>query len=301
MLQSGKNRNPINVYLNQRLSDNERRRRIFDGDIFILSNVKACAAICDYAMECLRDGFDTDAPESAFLRIPVEEFVARAGKIKNIFTNGLRAKELLRDYAFETGTDPNEYYFDVPRLRIVPNFDYLNAGVSYAYAAHRDTWYGSPDYQINHWMPVAPISPEQTMAIYPAYFQTPVQNSSKDFDLERWNTVERPRAVNNIKTENRVHPLPLENLDPSHAVRFGGNAGDMMIFSGSHLHDTVPNRSKVTRFSVDFRFFHIDDIKNQGRGAIKAPENIDCEATSRELVLDSMFHLGDFSTFRSAA
>jgi hypothetical protein len=285
------------VYLNQKLNDAERRRRIFDGAIFILSGLKTCAAICDHAMGALRDGFGTIAPDTAFLSLPVEEFVRIAASVKGCFTNGTRSKELLRDFANEMGMDPDEYYFDVPRLRIVPNYEYLHAGVSYAYAAHRDTWYGGPRYQINHWMPIMPITPDQTMSLYPAYFDRPIKNSSRHFDLTRWVTFERPRAIENIKKEQRVHPLPEEEPDNGTEIRFGFNAGDIMIFSGTHLHATVPNRSSVTRFSVDFRFFHIDDIRSNGEGRIRAPRNVDSEATSDSYGLDSLFHLGNFSEF----
>jgi hypothetical protein len=286
---------PASVYLNQHLTDPQRRRRLFEGDIFIFSNLRACSAICRHAMDTLCDVFETDSPETAYLNLPVQEFVRRVEAVKNRFTNGLRSKELLQEYAIETGSNPQDYYFLAPAIRIVPNYDYLHAGVSYAYAAHRDPWYGGPQYQINHWMPVRPIAPEQTMAIYPTYFDRPVKNSSNQFDLDHWVNVERKKAVSNIEKEERVHPLPLEDIDVAAEIRFGGNAGDIMVFSGVHLHASVPNYSSETRFSVDFRFYHIDDIKTNGKGEIRAPANVDCEATGN--ILTSLFHLGDFSPF----
>ena len=257
---------PARIYLNQKLDDFERRRRLFDGDIFVLSGLRTCAAICEYAMESLRAGFATQSPEIAFREIPVDEFVRIAASVKNRFTNGLRSKELLRDFAVELGMDPDQYYFDVPRIRIVPHYDYLHAGVSYAYAAHRDTWYGGPTYQINHWMPIMPITPDQTMSIYPSYFTKPIKNSSSQFDLTQWINVERARAVENVEREERLHPLPDKPPEDASEISFGFNASDIMIFSGTHLHATVPNRSSVTRFSVDFRFFHLDDIRSGRRG-----------------------------------
>ena len=35
-----------------------------------------------------------------------------------------------------------------------------------------------------------------------------------------------------------------------------------MLFSAQHLHSTVPNNSGRTRFSIDFRTVHEDDIRN---------------------------------------
>lgn len=284
-----------NVYLNQKLTDLERRKLIFEGNIFLFSGLKSCAAICDYAWQIVQENFEA-TPETLFLKIPVVEFVKRAEATKNKFTNILHAKELLRDYAVEMGTNPGDYFFDVPRIRIVPTYDYLHAGVSYAYAAHRDTWYGGPTYQINHWMPVRAITPERTMSILPAYFHKPVKNSSKEFDLTRWITSERKKATENIGAEDRVHPLPIERMDESNEIRFAGSAGDIMVFSGTHVHASVPNHTKVTRFSVDFRFFHVDDVA--GNGVVRPPVNLDSEATSTDYGMSSCYRLSDFSPFR---
>jgi hypothetical protein len=286
---------PASVFLNQQLTDLQRRRSLFEGNIFIFSSPKSCGVLCEHAMSTLRSVFETDHPETAYLELPLEEFVRRTETVKNRFTNGLRSKEILRDYAKETGSNPEEYYFDVPRIRIVPNYDYLHCGVSYAYAAHRDTWYGNPQYQINHWLPVTPVTPDQAMAIYPAYFDRPVKNSSDKFDLDRWINVERPNAVKSLTKEERVHPLPLEEIDVEAEIRFAGNAGDTLVFSGAHLHATVPNRTSITRFSIDFRFCHVEDIRTNGAGEIPAPANVDCRATGSSL--SSLFHLGDFSPF----
>ncbi len=288
---------PTNVYLNQKLDDHTRRERIFAGDIFFFFDLKTAQALCAYAERTLQEAFETDDPTSAHHRMPVEEFVRRATSAKSRFTNSLEAKELLRDYAMELGTPVNEYYFDLPRLRIVPHYDYLHAGVSYAYAAHRDTWYGGPSFQINHWMPVRSISPDQTMAIYPGYFRRSIKNSSRDFDLDYWVTTERAKAPANIASETRTHPVPLEPIDEASAIRFAGAAGALMTFSGAHLHATVPNRTASTRFSVDFRFFHVDDIRRAGPGMIRPPENVDSEARSKDFGIRHLIHLGDFSPY----
>ncbi|MCY7332471.1 MAG: hypothetical protein LH649_07380 [Pseudanabaena sp. CAN_BIN31] len=282
----------IDIILNQKLTDENRRKRIYAGDIFLMSSLVSCSKLCNYAIEVLREKFQAQDPQTAFLNLPVQEFVKIVEKTKNQFTNSLRSKELIREFLIEMDSDPLEYCFDVPRIRVVPNYAYLHAGVSYAYAPHRDTWYGSPTYQINHWMPIFPIMPEQTMAIYPAYFSKPVQNSSENFDLERWTKVERKKAVNNIEREERVHPLPLEDLEQSHQVRIGGNRGDIMIFSGTHLHATVPNLTQLTRFSIDFRIYNKRDIA-QGVELL----NIDSQAQGVENYLKEMFNASDFSLY----
>ena len=284
------------IYLNQRLTDRETRRLLFEGKIFIYTGLRACNALCEYALDIAKEIFETPTPEVAFLRIPVEEFVGKAEATKKKFTNSLRSKELIRDYVVQIGSDPREYYFDVPRVRIVPHYQYLHAGVSYAYAPHRDTWYGGPVYQINHWMPVLPITTEQTMALYPGYFKQPLRNSSKDFSLTHWITNERPKASRNIQREERMHPLPLEEVDVASELRIAGSKGDMMVFSGTNLHATIPNHTSVTRFSVDFRLFHIEDV--DGKGDLVLPTNVDSSAASEDYGMSSCFSVDDFSPFQ---
>jgi len=51
-----------------------------------------------------------------------------------------------------------------------------------------------------------------------------------------------------------------------------------MIFSGAQLHSTVPNTSGRTRFSIDFRTVHVDDVRAH-RGA----PNVDVRCTGTTL------------------
>jgi len=65
-------------------------------------------------------------------------------------------------------------------------------------------------------------------------------------------------------------------LDPQ--VRAICRTGGMILFSGAQMHSTVPNTSGYTRFSIDFRTVHIDDVVAK-RGA----PNIDSACTGTTL------------------
>jgi hypothetical protein len=54
--------------------------------------------------------------------------------------------------------------------------------------------------------------------------------------------------------------------------------GGILIFSGAQMHSTVPNTSGKTRFSIDFRTVHLDDVISKGG----AP-NIDSACTGTSL------------------
>lgn len=284
----------MNLYINQTKHRPALREHIYKGDIFLDTTLHSAHALCALARECITRAFDGETDhQSLHKMMPVETFVERVTALKREFTNGEQAKALIRAFIDEIGVDPAQYLFDVPRVRVVPNYDYLHAGVSYAYKPHRDTWYGNVDCQINTWMPVYSLKPEQTMMINPAYFERPVQNSSADWSLEHWINVQRFKARDNITEESRVHPVPLEDIDPRSELRVAGNSGEMLIFSGSHLHGTVANTTDQVRFSVDFRLIHLQDLLDK-RGA----PNVDNGCTDAHAGFKDLFHASDFSRFQ---
>jgi hypothetical protein len=62
------------------------------------------------------------------------------------------------------------------------------------------------------------------------------------------------------------------DLDPQ--IRVVCPAGGILLFSGAQMHSTVPNTSGHTRFSIDFRTVHADDVL-----ACHGAPNIDSDCT----------------------
>ena len=207
----------------------------------------------------ISDGFGKVAPERAQFEMPVEEFAGIIAKIKPAFTHHPDAKKHLRTMFEELGCDPDLTYFDVPKLRIVSTDGYLTAGMGYAYKAHRDIWYACPESQINWWTPIKPITERRGLAFYPSCFDKEVPNNSEDFDAYKWNAEGRKNAGKYIDSDPRPHPrFQGESLeDPQILV---GDPASLLVFSAQHLHATVPNDSGETRFSIDFRSVHRQDI-----------------------------------------
>lgn len=218
-----------------------------------------------YAQSLITEAFGDLDPQHAQEVLPVDDFVKIVGPLKSKFTNSAVTKELVARYLESMGVELENTYFDVPRLRVVPHSNYLTAGVSYAYKAHRDIWYSSPSAQINWWSPVWEVTPDMSMAFYPEHFQQPIQNTSEEFDYDEWVRVGRAAATTQITIDTRKHPLPAQDI-VAQELRYGSAQGDVLIFSASHLHATVPNSSDRTRFSVDFRTINLEDLRNS-RGA----------------------------------
>jgi hypothetical protein len=109
-------------------------------------------------------------------------------------------------------------------------------------------------------MPLAEICPENTIAFHPYYWCHSVPNSSDQFNYYYWNRI-RGDASKHIKTDSRPQPRatgPLDALEPS--LRLVVPQDSLILFSAAHLHSTVPNTSGVTRYSIDFRTIHFQDV-----------------------------------------
>lgn len=268
-------------------SDSQRRKLVFEGAILFCPATDESRSLCNSAREYVREAFGELDPEHAQESMQVERFVEIVGPLKSRFTNASATKESVRAFLVSLGVDPETTYFDVPRLRVVPHSSYLTAGVSYAYRAHRDTWYSSPPSQINWWLPVWQVTPARAMTFYPSYWERPVPNTSEDFDYDEWKRVARGAAQSQIKQDARKHPLPMQEFAREEEFRYGAAVGDFLVFSAAHLHATVPNTSGATRYSIDFRTINIEDLR-RSEGA----PNVDSRA--RGSTLGDFLRVKDF-------
>jgi hypothetical protein len=251
------------ILVDPTLTDQERRRALYSGDTVMLTPKKSSRALCDLAWGLIEEAFHPIEPQRAQFEMPVEKFVEVIAALKPRFTHHPRAKELILDLLVEAGSDPEKTYFDVPKLRIVTHGGYLTTGVGYAYKAHRDIWYACPPSQINWWTPITEIDERCGLVLHPSFFRRPVPNNSEDFDAYEWNAKGRKMAASYINEDPRPHPYYRGDgeLDRQIVV---GPPGSLILFSAQHLHATVPNDSGRTRFSIDFRTVHRDDVLNHG-------------------------------------
>jgi hypothetical protein len=265
------------IYVDREISDDSRRRSLFAGDIYTHSSNSGSAGLCALARELSEKAFAPHHPEVAQESMPVEDYVAVLAELKPMFIHHPDAKVLIREMLSALGCDAEKTYFDVPRLRTMAHGEYLKAGLALQFHAHRDTWFSAPQQQLNWWLPVYAIQSENSMAFYPRYFDTPVRNSSADYDYGEWSRTGRKQAGQILKTETRKQPHAEEPLDTSSEFRVVTPASGVLIFAAAQLHATVPNTTDRTRFSIDFRTVNIDDLV-EGTGAA----NIDssCSGTT---------------------
>ena len=265
------------IYFDATVTDELRRNELYQGQIFVYSPSPSSRAFCEFARELIQDAFGFH-PREAQYRMPVEEYVKILAELKPKFIHHPQSKQFIQRILEEFGCDLKKTYFDVPRMRTATSDEYLTSGIAYAFHPHRDTWYSAPMCQLNWWLPIYDIQPENCLAFHPRYWSQPLRNGSSRYNYYEWNKTSRKNAAQHIKTDTRDQPRPEESVELDPQTRIVCPVGGILLFSGAQLHSTVPNTSGYTRFSIDFRTVHWNDIV-----AKTGAPNIDSASTGTTL------------------
>jgi hypothetical protein len=262
------------VHYDAKVTDEERRTRLYAGDIFVYSPLPESLELVELGRKMLAETFGKRDPEQAQFSMPVEEFARLLGELKPRFIHHPECKRLLPAILSRLGCDPGKTYFDVPRLRSATSNDYLSTGIAYAFHPHRDTWYSAPFCQINYWFPIFPVTSNNCMAFHPRYFSQPLRNSSNIYNYQEWNRQSRFNAAQFVKQDTRPQPKALEPVELEPDIRLLPPPGGLILFSAAQLHSTVPNDSGRTRYSCDFRVVNLDDV-----AGLRGARNVDSRCT----------------------
>jgi hypothetical protein len=181
-----------------------------------------------------------------------------------------RMKELFRAALGHVGVDAVRSYWDSIHLRVVPPIERGAERQVGRLGFHRDTWGSNVPQQTNWWTTIRPLSAERTIAFYPGYWSRPIANTSADWDLDEIRALRRSGTRDE---DIAIVPEPSEPVDTSSELRIVSEPGDLLCFSGAHLHASVPNVSDETRVSVELRTVSGDDLA-RSRGA----PNVDGQA-----------------------
>jgi hypothetical protein len=262
------------ILIDAPIGDDKRRELLYRGQLLVYSPTPSSLAFVDFARRVAEEAFHPYDPETAQYRLSVERYAAILAELKPKFIHAEESKHCIQGMLRELGFGMEKTYFDVPRMRTSTSDDYLKVGIAYAFHPHRDTWYSAPMCQINWWMPIYPIVPENAMAFHPRYWSQAVRNGSAGYNYAEWNRTSRQNAAQFIKEDTRKQPKPEEPIELDPQVRVISPPGGILLFSAAQMHSSVPNTSGRTRFSIDFRSVNIDDVKSR-RGA----PNVDSACT----------------------
>jgi hypothetical protein len=264
------------IWFNHAIRDEERRRRLYDGELFVYDNLRSVAEFTSFSREIVEAALAPHDPLRVHEVLSPSELASVLGQLKPKFTHHPEARRLVGCILAELGTDLDDCHMDVPKLRTSYPPGHLTKGIAYAFPAHRDTWYGGPQAQINWWLPIYPLTGDNTMAFYPRYFSNPAANDSDQFNYYRRN-VERRDLTKFVDSDPRIQPSAIGLSQDEPEFRLLPDVGGLILFSGAQLHATVSSPGCLSRYSVDFRTVSRSDIE-RGQGA----PNVDvrCKGTA---------------------
>lgn len=262
------------IFHDSNYDDNHRRELLYKGQLFAYSPTLNTLAFVEFARQLIEDAFNGLSPVTAQYEMEVEQYVDILSKLKPAFIHHPKSKEFIQAILHERGCDPEMTYFDVPRMRSSTSDNYLTSGIAYAFHPHRDTWYSAPMCQINWWLPIYEVESDNIMAFHPHYFSKAVKNGSRKYNYQKWNETSRKEAAQHIKSDTREQPKPEEEMMLYPQIRIVTPPGGMVVFSAAQMHSSIPNFTGKTRFSIDFRTVHLQDLIEE-----KGAPNIDSHCT----------------------
>src|SRR4030088_2882379 len=103
------------VFFDPQMSDDLRRQRIYEGQLFVYGSLPSSMALCNFAREMAEEAFAPLDPRQAQHHLPVERFAAILAELKPKFIHHPRSKELIQCLLMEMGCNLEKTHFDVPR------------------------------------------------------------------------------------------------------------------------------------------------------------------------------------------
>ena len=247
------------IIIDAPISEERKRELLYRGQLLVYSPTPSSLALVDFARKMVEDAFRPLDPETAQFHLPVEKYASILSELKPKFIHAPESKKCIQGMLGDLGFSSEKTYFDVPRMRSSTSDDFLTSGIAYAFHPHRDTWYSAPMCQINWWLPIFGIAPQNCMAFHPSYFARAVENNSQIYNYAQWNMLSRTDAAKHVRSDSREQPKPTREIERQD-LRVICPPGGLILFSAAQLHETVPNTSGIARYSIDFRTVHIDDV-----------------------------------------
>ena len=246
------------------LGDEQRRESVYGGDLLVFQKIPPVEEFCAFTDTLIREVFGTTDPVRAQFESDRDEYLSREEVLQKRFRKETRARDLFLAALGHVGVDLRRTFWDWLYLRVSPHGEQYSGRRTAKLGFHRDTWSSNVYAQTNWWAPIYPISPGRTIAFYGEYWEKPLKNTSADWDLE---------DIRSGRSSASLVPEPSEPVDTASELRLVIEPGDLLCFSGAHLHASVPNSTGVARFSVEVRTVDAGDVAND-RGA----PNVDGEA-----------------------
>lgn len=193
-----------------------------------------------------RDNLTFEAKERFFFQL--QKKIKKCSAINNYFSNFLD----------EIGFDIKYVFKDQYSIRYSPKLYRKPFGKLKPAPPHRDTWASNLFDQINFWFPIHKISAGNSIYLVPKYFNKKIENNSKSWSFENFKK----------KDDYPSAPFTKINIQESEKLSFKIDKGDIICFSGHHLHGSLQNKKE--RINLETRIIYKSKLNK-----IIIPKNYD--------------------------
>ena len=258
-------RDTCGVVHEETLSENFKLDRacLLSGNVVVIRSSPSLMSLIQLMRKTLQLALGIEDLANAHMLVSHSILKEKAVEANIAFSNNSAVPTIIQKIVLELGMNIDDVLWEWPGFRMFFPEGYESQGAyrngtTGLLSPHRDTWYGSPQHQINFWGPIEPISDDKTLRILSEFHQKRVQNSSGGRDC--W--------AHNLGLA--LPPSLLEDIDAKNYLAPPLNVGDVMLFSGHSLHSSAPSEKNRTRVTFEFRILNKND-----RGAVYTPLNID--------------------------
>ena len=253
-------------------NDQDRANAIFSGSVLVYRSMPAMHDLVECLREIILREIALSDPCSAESVLESKEFRHRAGSARRFVRESDDVARLYKKVLLEAGVDVSALFYDHFKLRFQPSDKASRSRYMRDLPAHRDTWGSNIHEQINWWAPVWPVAHDRTIGIFPALWNTPVPNLSSEWSYQE--------LIKQIKDSNKTSDYPMlpKCVTPpslNDAVPVIIEPGDIMAFSGAHLHCSIPNSTDLARISTETRTVSAHDLTYS-----RSAKNVDCGAST---------------------
>ncbi len=253
------------------LPESERNARIYRGELIVFRGFDAMAQLTEQLRAHCVSHLGKD-PTSAHQSMSPLEIEQAAERLRAGVRKDSDVAVAWCEVLSAIGTSLDNTYGDGVVLRVQPPRTGAQGTRTVPLHAHRDTWGSNLPTQVNWWAPLYDTTPERTLALFPGLFSRIVENNSAD-----WNFQEMVQEYRTNSTPGYpLLPTATRAPDWDDALVVSLLPGDLLCFSGAHLHASVPNTTSLTRLSFETRTVNRIDMA-AGLGA----PNVDGSAPYR--------------------
>lgn len=241
-------------------SNDEVRRLLYQGAIFLLPPNAASRELVD-SVRTLVERELGEKIRRAHAEFSADDFFARVGRLRKTIYTLPEYHQLVNQVIQSSGFELGQQAYDPARLRVVTHNGHLNPAAAPIYYGHRDTWYANPQAMITWWLPLHDVTAAETFEFFPDEFSRLVANDSEIFDFDVWTARGQDNRIGwqNKETGRTAGYPSLQETPRGPRWPVVAAAGQRLLFSAQHLHQTCQNVTGLTRFSLDFRTVDLSD------------------------------------------